>query len=608
MKLIHHPLGTIHIPDQSDSLGGLDKLSSGKPRYWAADTETTGLDIYGPDYRVRLVQVGTREEAWLLDPRFPEHYSAIRKYTRRPGTWWHNFVFDALSLEEGGLELDAGEIMDAAQDTEILSRLLDPRGPEHGGIGHQLKALSLFYLGLSEVDKARGTLLKAARDAGIRDGAGHLVTMSTMWRWIPIDFEPYQFYAGQDVFLTARLAEELEPRVAARGLQHFQRFELVLARKCAEMQRIGTNFDKPYAENSLAEFQRIGELANNELSEYWGIEVPTGKSPANAKAQQIELFEGMGVHFTALTKKTEQPQLTQGILDGLATGDPLAEGGLASAILEAKHAEHYGNYLTSMLELSGRDGRIHPDIRPLRAATARMSISRPALQQLPVNDVAVRGAIVSDVGGLFVRADYAQMEFRVAAAISRDPIMRERILNGEDLHAATAAVIYGDDFSKEQRDICKRVGFGRLYRGQPKSLAALTGLPLPLVKKACRGFDKAYPATARWGDRVQAKVRAGDTTVITATGRPLICEAPWAAVNYSVQSPARDIFAQGILNLHTAGLGSYLRLVVHDEVVLSAPEAEAEEIARATEEIMSVTFKGIPIVTEAQILGKRWIK
>jgi len=557
------------------------------------------------DYHVRLVQVGTRDEAWLLNPQFPRHMKEIVASVQKPGTWWHNFVFDSLSLESS-LSLDANVTMEAAQDTEILSRLLDPRGPEHGGIGHQLKHLSAWYLGFDEVHGARDDLLKAARAAKIRDGNGHLVTKATMWRWIPIDFEPYLYYAGQDVFLTARLAENLEPRVADKHLQDFTYFELVLARKCAQMQRIGTAFDAEYATAQLKRLKTDQHTNEVLLLEDYGIK-PTASGTINAKASQISVFEDMGVQFKEVTEKGAV-QLTQGILERLANAATPSVKSLAQTLLAAKHAKHYSDYLSGMLSLAGRDGRIHPDIRPLRAATARMSISNPPLQQLPKDDVAIRGCLTADPGEVLVRADYAQMEFRVAAAISHDPVMTERIMRGEDLHAATAEAVYGPDFTKDQRDICKRVGFGRLYRGNPKSLAKLTGLPIAAVKKACRGFDSAYPATARWGDRVQAKVKAGNTTVITATGRPLICEASWAAVNYSVQSPARDIFAQGIINLHSQGLGPNLRLVVHDEVILSVPKADALEYCRRVEHAMSTTFKGIPITTEAEILGERWVK
>lgn len=608
MRVLEHELGTIYVPDQHDSLDGLYELSmnaSLRDQTWAADTETTGLDIYSPEYRVRLVQVGTRDEAWLLRPDFPEHAEAIEWAVTRPGTWWHNFVFDALSLESSeGIDADA--TMVEARDTEILSRLLDPRGPEHGGVGHHLKGLSQHYLGL-DVKDARAVLLKSTKAKKYRDDKGKLLTSATLWRHVPVDDEDYLLYAGQDVFLTARLADRLLPLVEARGLTKFETFELGLAIKCAQMQRIGTAFDKEYA---LEQAERLTEehaAAECELKARWGITPTASGSAATAKKSLTAKFIELGWKFTEFTEKTQEPKLTSAVMDDMvAAGGQVGE--LAQLVLTSKKAKHYADYLYTMVDLSGKDGRIHPDIRPMRAATARMSISNPPLQQLPKDDVAIRGALIADEGDVLLSADYAQVEFRVAAAVSRDPVMIERILKGEDLHASVATILYGPDFTPEQRDIAKRVGFGRLYRGLPKGLAGQTNLPLPIVKKACRAFDIAYPATARWGDKVQAKVKAGDTIVITATGRQLICEKPWAAVNYSVQSPARDIFAQGIINLHRLGLGDRLRLVVHDEVILSVPEAEAEEYARRVEEAMSMDFRGIPIVTEAKILGKRWHK
>ena len=608
MRSMQHPLGVIRIPDRNDRLDGLYDLSASGPAYWAADTETTGLDIYGMDFHVRLVQVGTADEAWLLRPDWAEHRQAIADFTQRPGTWWHNFVYDALSMEQGlEFPLDATITMTNAQDTEILSRLLDPRGPEHGGVGHMLKSLSAHYLSLPWVKDSRAELLRATKAAKIRTPDGKLLNSNTLWRNVPVDFPDYEYYAGQDVFLAARLAAHLEPMVHARGLDKFRTFETGLAIKCAEMQRIGTAFDAAYAVAALADLREQAAAEEDILDQRFHIEHAAGKDASNAKAGLVKAFEDLGVRFTSFTEKTGAPQLTKETMAELAERNDEA-GELARTLRKAKHTKHYGDYLQTMLDLAGKDGRIHPDIRPMRAATARMSISQPPLQQLPTDDDTVRGSLTADEGEVLISADYAQVEFRVAAGISRDPVMIERILRGEDLHAATATVIYGEGFTKPQRDECKRVGFGRLYRGSPKAISSQTGLPLTLVKRACRGFDKAYPATARWGDRVQNRVKAGDTTVVTATGRPLICEKPWAAVNYSVQSPARDIFATGIINLHRQGLGDRLRLVVHDEVILSVPEKEAEDYARRIESAMSTTFKGIPIITEAKVMGKRWKK
>jgi DNA polymerase-1 len=147
-----------------------------------------------------------------------------------------------------------------------------------------------------------------------------------------------------------------------------------------------------------------------------------------------------------------------------------------------------------------------------------------------------------------------------------------------------------------------------MYLGSVNGISRQTGLPKPLVRKASRGFDHDYAAFIKWGKGVQQRIKDGNTTIITATGRPLICTKPWAAVNYSIQSPARDVFATGIIRLHQNGLGDRLRLVIHDEVILSVPKAHVEDYCRRIEDSMNTQFKGVPIVTEAKVLGKRWSK
>ena len=102
---------------------------------------------------IRMVQVGTRDEAWLLNPEYPEHFSAIAELTHIDGTRWHNAPFDSLSLEQDErLRLNAMQTLNAADDTEIKSRLLDPRDQKHGGKGHHLKGLCEQYLKLPVKD------------------------------------------------------------------------------------------------------------------------------------------------------------------------------------------------------------------------------------------------------------------------------------------------------------------------------------------------------------------------------------------------------------------------------------------------------------------------
>lgn len=602
MRTLAHELGTVYVPAQDDSLDALYRLrESAWP--WGADTEGTGLNQFAPGFRVRIVQVGTMDEAWILRPDFPEHRQAIADLTR--DSYWHNWVFDALSLETSvGIDFDV--TAEGARCTDILSRLLDPRDRSKGGTGHRIDDLAQHYLKTASKKDAKAALVAEARRLKLG------IKAEDIFRDIPIDNDEYLRYAGQDVFLTARLAVELSALVQARGLDKFEAFELPLSARLAQMQRTGLAFDPVWADKAEAEYDEALDEAEKRLRERWAVEQTATYVHTSRKSLQAR-FEALGVTWTRFSDKSGDPSLDAEVLAeiGYREDDP---GFLARDVLKARRAKHFGDYIRTMKAQLGTDGRIHPNVRPMQAATHRMSVTGVPVQQFPRDDPRPRGCIHADDGHVILSADYAQVEFRVGAAVSGDPVMRADILNGVDLHKATATALYGPGFTKPQRQTAKPVGFGRLYLGTPKGIHAgmmkadpETCPPLRDVKRAIGAFDKRYAGTVAWGNRLMANCRR-DPVLVTATGRPLIVDKPWAAANYAIQSVARDIFAHGINRLWRDGLGTYLRLVVHDEVVMSVPADEADAIMAQVVAAMSMTFKGIPIETEATVLGERWAK
>jgi DNA polymerase-1 len=238
-----------------------------------------------------------------------------------------------------------------------------------------------------------------------------------------------------------------------------------------------------------------------------------------------------------------------------------------------------------------------------------MSMSQPALQNVPRGGD-VRGCLIADPGDVLVSADYAQIEFRVAAVVTGDDVLRRAILDGADIHADVAASLFGPGFTAEQRNLAKRAGFGRMYGGGVNALVQQTGADETLARAAIAAFDATYPGVARFARKVARVVDQGQTTITTITGRPVPTEPGrgYAAINYLVQSPARDLFADGLRRLHAAGLGDRIRLVVHDEVILSVPQAEAQRYADAVVRCLETTLDGVPITAEANVLGQRWRK
>ncbi len=611
MLTYEHPLGKIYVPGPRDSLAKPYDIYMNSDVTWAADTEGTGLNAYAKGFEVRIAQVGTTTEAWILDPKY--HLQAIADLTGGNGrpTEWHNWVYDGLAMEQS-LGIDFDDTFTGAQDTDIRSRLIDPRPPQKGGVGHKLKDLAEQHV-MTGVKDSREVVLQECKRL-----FGRECNKDNMWSKIPKDNKVYLIYAGQDVLLTSRIADKFKYKLREMHLEKFYDYERPLSWRLAQMQRVGVLFDNEWATRVEAEYEEIAERYEKELMEEWGIRKgKTAKSYANSAASLIEAFEEFEVTWGKFSDKTQRPSLDKSVIKELMNlGKNEDIKGLAQAVFEAKRNKHYADYIRGMRKELGEDGRIHPNVRPMQAATHRMSISNPPIQQFPRDDPRVRGCIIADPGEVNVTADYAQVEFRAAAAVSGDPVLTSKIINGEDLHETTATALFGTGFNKGQRQAAKPIGFGRLYLGGAPGIyrqmaeSDTTGYlpPIGQVRKAIAAFDKDYGGYVRWAKQLKAKVEKTDGVLYTATGRRLIVSPSYAAPNYAIQSVARDLFAAGINKAHKMGLGDYLRLVVHDEIVASFPEDQAQELGAMLAEAMSTTFKGVPIEVEWEVKGERWSK
>jgi DNA polymerase-1 len=207
-----------------------------------------------------------------------------------------------------------------------------------------------------------------------------------------------------------------------------------------------------------------------------------------------------------------------------------------------------------------------------------------------------------------ISVDYSSVEPRVMAALSGDERMTAAILEGADLHNLTAASVYGPDFTKGQRKVAKVVQLGVAYGGGAQTIAAQTGLSLSAAQDAVKGYKRTYPRLARYIRSLQGQVIRNGYTLRTPSGRRLVFDrdAAYASFNGEIQSTARDIFAQGMLEIHSRGLTPHVLLPVHDEIIADATDNEAEEVAREIGEAMSATLRGIPLDTDPDVGGASW--
>ncbi len=563
----------------------------------AVDTETTGLDIYSRGFEAHTVQFGNGRESFVLHvhPWALEIRAALQA---TPHLIMHNATFDMLVIDHKvGLPLEA--MLDRTFDTKILAHLLDPRTEMEGGTGHSLKRLAEVWVDAGAPDSQRA----------LEDRFRELkANKSTGWAVIDAHDPVLLKYAGVDTILTFRVFEVLKELCKQAGFSRLVEFEHKLQGILARMQKRGMLLDVEYTK------QLKVDLAV-EADEFTAVAARYGVQSINSTAQVAEALTAMGEELTEFTpsgstKVDKSVLLALADLNtdwqsiGVRTPNPLAD-----AVLRAKRASKWGTaYADAFLDLRDTEDRLHPWINGLQARTGRMSVSRPPLQQLPSNDWMVRRCFIADPGKVLVAVDYSQIEMRVLAGVSKDKEMVHAIKSGIDLHDFTAERLYGPDFTSKQRKIAKGVGFGKVYGGGAETLSRQTGADIALVREALKAYDQTFHGIARYSRSLQKSAEFGKREVVTPTGRhlPLDRDRLYAATNYMVQSTARDVLAQALVDMDAEGIGEFL-LPIHDEILGQAPADEAEEMVRVMKAVMERNdFMGVPLIADGEVVGPSW--
>ncbi|MFB6955262.1 DNA polymerase [Streptomyces niveus] len=596
---------TVRVPETTEDLNEFWKwLYEVRHRGPVAlDTETTGLDVFSPTFRLRTVQFGDVRDAWVILYERGGYFESYARdaILRIPHLLIHNASYDWLVLDRhGGIPLEELTAWDRTTDTRILASLVDPRQPQEGGIGTGLKPLSAHWVDSAAPDTQSG-LTAVFRGLGL--------TKETGWAGIPATDPTYLLYAGLDVLLTARLEPVLRRELARLDVRpELVTYEHEIARLCAVMQRTGLVLDLDYTHQLDRRLREDAQQYADQAARYGVLNV-------NSTAQLADAFAGMG---ETLTERTDSGavKVDKAVLSRLADlslqGEPLGlrtPNPLALAVLKSKRAGKWGKaYARTFLDTVDAAGRVHPFISPLAARTGRMSITRPALQTLPSSDAMIRRCLLADDGHVIISTDFSAVEMRVLAALANVRRMKEAISGGEDLHDFTARIVFGRNFTKAHRKLAKAIGFGKVYGGGAQTISRQSGAPIEDVQRALRAYDKLYPEIRRAASRWQREAFQTGMVSISATGRrlPLDRDRTYAVTNYMCQSAARDVLGQSMLNAESAGLLEHCRLPIHDEILASAPRKEAEEIAREFERCMTWELFGVPITAEAEIGGRSW--
>lgn len=566
-----------------------------------ADTETTGLDTFSPTYRLRTSQFGDARNAWVLQTEVSDRTAEAARWAfdALPRLVFHNATFDMLVLDRH-LRVPLATLAPKVTDSKIIAHLFDPRPRHEGGYGLKLKELAERDVDPNAPD-TQEDLTQVFHSIG--------ETKDTGWAKIDINHPTYLQYAGLDAILVSRVLPVLEARLRKSGVQQsLVDFEHAVMLVCAKMERRGMLVDQEYVRPLVARLQEEAALHAGRAAKY-------GVTSVNAPKQVAAALVGMG---ETLTETTDSGALKvdKEILQPFADVDrdwarigSRAPNPLADAVLRSKRAGKWAkSYGVAMRDGIDTAGRIHPKINSLQARTARMSISGPPLQQLPSGDWTIRRALLADPGHRIFSVDYSAVEMRVLAALADERTMKRAIAEGRDLHDFTAELIWGPNFTKKHRKMGKGVGFGKVYGGGAKTLSRQTGAPIAEVKAAIAAYDRVYPGVKRYSNRVQREARGHGYIVWTPVGRrlPLDRDRVYAATNYAVQSTARDVLCQALLDMDEKGLTDYLYLPIHDECLGSAPADIVEDVAREVGAAMAMDFFGVPLDTEPEVGGRSW--
>lgn len=595
MKQHHYKIGdepvVINVAEHPDDMVAFETFIRANLRVLGLDTETTGLNIYQDDFRIRMAQFGTPTESWVVPVELgPEFVEPVRRALRGVARFiLQNASFD-LQVIEKTLGIPMEELWPKVTDTKILAHLVDPRAVKEGGYGHKLEELTKHYIDPVVADEVKGSMAMIARK--------HKTTKDKIWALVPIDDPDYELYAGMDPILTARLMQKLAPLVPASS-ERLIPYEHKLAEVMSYVERTGFLLDVDYSEKLSAEMIAKSDAFKARALNEFGLE------NVNSPEQVADAIEATGYKIKGRTAGGKR-QVDKVLMEKLtAEGNPIAE-----IITEAKKwATWESTWIRNFINRRDSADRVHPGINPLQARTARMSITNPATQNLPAGDWSVRRCFLADEGHRIVSVDYQAQELRVLAALANDRVMINAFKHGEDLHLLTARAAFGDHITKDdpERKYAKVVNFGRVYGGGAGTVAKQTGIDFVTAKRVVEGFDKAYPQVADFSAKLQAEA-ASNGFITTPVGRrlPVDPDRTYSALNYLIQSSSRDVTGAALLKLHDAGLTPYVRLPIHDEVLASAPAAEAEEISHEIARLMRRQMGPVDIGTDPEVGGRSW--
>jgi DNA polymerase-1 len=594
--------------------------------YLAVDTETTSLDAM----RAELVGVSLATK--------PGRACYIPLRHKAPG---EQAPAGELDLAGGG-EAQAPEQIAPARAIELLKPLLEDPGVLKIGQNIKYDALIFAREGVAVAPIDDTMLLSYVLEGGLH---GH--GMDELAR-LHLDYETIKFsdvagsgrarvtfdrvpldkaldYAAEDADVTLRLHQVLKPQlVSERLVTVYETIERPLVAVLAEMERTGIKVHHDTLRRMSNDFaQRIAGLENQ-------IHKLAGRSFTIGSPKQLGeiLFDEMGL---AGGKKGKSGAYATGheVLEVLA-----AEGhDLPARVLDWRQLSKLKSTYTDALQnqIDPESGRVHTSYSQAVASTGRLSSNDPNLQNIPVRTEEgrkIRTAFVAEEGARLLSVDYSQIELRLAAEICDEPGLKAAFRDGQDIHAITAAQVFGvpvEGMDPMIRRQAKAINFGIIYGISAFGLARNLGIGQSEAKAFIDTYFERYPNIKDYMARTRAEARERGF-VTTLFGRrihvPGIADknparrnfSERAAINAPIQGTAADIIKRAMIRvppaLAEAGLAARMLLQVHDELVFEVPKAEVEATAELVRDVMEnaclpALELSVPLTADAGV-GDNW--
>jgi DNA polymerase-1 len=482
-----------------------------------------------------------------------------------------------------------------ASDPQIASYLIDPNA-EHD-------VTSLCGRRLGSAIESREQLL----------GTGKKALAYEM-----LEIERAAQYAACQVEGTLAVGALLRAELESRGMLNLlDELELPLARVLAVMERHGVKLDTAWLHTLGVDVDQKLDAIQKEVQALAGSELNLG-SPKQLQELLFDKLQLPGIKRTKTGWSTDAD-----VLEELAPLHPIAAKILEHRVL----AKLKGTYIDALpAAVDSRDGRLHTSYRQTVAATGRLSSTEPNLQNVPIRTELgreIRRAFVAAEGCVLVAADYSQIELRVLAHLSKDPVLVDSFNKDEDIHRRTVVEMFGaaqaDD--PKLRSVAKMINYGIVYGLSDFGLAQRLGIERADAKRYIDGYLKTYNVLDRYMARiVEDAYRDGGTRTLFGRFRPipelgarnrmLRSAGERMARNTPIQGTAADLLKMAMIHVQRAldkeAPAVKMLLTVHDELVLEAPAAEADAVAKRLRDKMENVFKlDVPLKVDLGI-GRTW--